>query len=114
MIAYALCRVHSVEPGPDIFDYIEKIEATMAPFGGRFAFHGGEKDVVEGSWPGDLILLEFPDLESVRGWWHSDEYKAIKHLRTDHMVADIILFETLPESYRATKTAAKLREMHGC
>jgi len=83
----------------------------MDPFGGRFRFHGGEKDVVEGSWDGDLILIEFPSLDAVRGWWSSPEYQAIKHLRTDHMVADIIQFDTLPDSYDVGATAAKLAKL---
>jgi len=111
MTAYAMARVHSVEPGPDIFDYLETIDATMDPFGGRFVFHGGAMDVVEGTWPDDLILIEFPDLDAVRAWWDSPEYQAIKHLRTDHMVADIVLFETLPVGYRAAESAAKLRKL---
>lgn len=108
MTAYALAHVRSVELCPDIVEYLERIQQTMDVFGGRFAFHGGEKEVVEGSWDGDLILIEFPTLDAVRGWWASPEYQAIKHLRTDHMVADIIRFDTLPEDYDVGATAAKL------
>ncbi len=111
MTAYALAHVRSVDVCPDIVEYLERIQATMDPFGGRFAFHGGEKDVVEGSWDGDLILIEFPSLEAVRGWWDSPGYRAVKHLRTDHMVADIVHFDTLPADYDVTKTAAKLAEL---
>ena len=108
MTAYALAHVHSVEFGPDIVDYLERIDATMEPFGGSFVFHGGRKDVVEGSWDGDVILIEFPDLEAVRGWWESPEYAAIKHLRTDHMVADIVLFDALAPGYLAADGLKKL------
>ncbi|GAA1951469.1 DUF1330 domain-containing protein [Catenulispora subtropica] len=108
MVAYALAHVRSVEFCPDIVEYLEKIDATMDPFGGRFVFHGGEKDVVEGAWPGDVILIEFPDLDAVRAWWESDAYQEIKHLRTDHMEADIVLFESLPMGHRATDSLKKL------
>lgn len=108
MVAYALAHVRSVEFCPDIVEYLEKIDATMDPFGGRFVFHGGEKDVVEGAWPGDVILIEFPDPASVRAWWESADYQAIKHLRTDHMAADIVLFESLPQGHRATDSLKKL------
>jgi uncharacterized protein (DUF1330 family) len=111
MTAYALAHVRSVELCPDIVEYLERIQGTMAPFGGRFAFHGGEKDVVEGSWPGDLILIEFPALDAVRAWWASPEYQAMKHLRTDHMAADIVLFDTLPGDYAVEETAAKLAKL---
>ncbi|GAA2066232.1 DUF1330 domain-containing protein [Catenulispora yoronensis] len=108
MVAYALAHVRSVEFCADIVEYLEKIDATMDPFGGRFLFHGGKKDIVEGAWIGDVILIEFPDPDAVRAWWESPEYQAIKHLRTDHMEADIILFEGLPEGYRATDSLEKL------
>jgi uncharacterized protein (DUF1330 family) len=113
MTAYALAHVRSVVPCPDIVEYLEKIDATMDPFGGRFVFHGGAKDVVEGAWPTDVILIEFPDLETVRAWWDSPEYQAIKHLRTDHMEADIVLFDSVPEGYRATKSAAVVKQLLG-
>jgi uncharacterized protein (DUF1330 family) len=108
MTAYALAHVHSVEFGPDIVEYLEKIDATLEPFGGRFVFHGGKKDVVEGSWDGDLILIEFPEPQAVRAWWESPEYLAIKHLRTDHMVADIVLFDALPAGYLAADGLKKM------
>ncbi|MEY9859832.1 uncharacterized protein (DUF1330 family) [Catenulispora sp. GAS73] len=111
MTAYALANVRSVELCPDIVEYLERIQGTMDPFGGRFVFHGGEKEVVEGAWSQDLILIEFPDTESVRGWWTSPEYQAIKHLRTDHMAADIVLFDTLPRDYQVGETAAKLAKL---
>jgi uncharacterized protein (DUF1330 family) len=113
MTAYALAHVRSVEPCSDIVEYLEKIDATMDPFGGHFTFHGGGKDVVEGAWPGDVILIEFPDLEAVHAWWASPEYQAIKHLRTDHMVADIVFFEALAEGYRAAESAAKIKTLLG-
>lgn len=111
MTAYALAHVRSVELCPDIVEYLERIQATMDPFGGHFAFHGGQKDVVEGSWDGDMILIEFPDLEAVWAWWACPEYQEIKHLRTDHMVADIVLFERLAEGYQVGETAAKLKTL---
>jgi len=108
MTAYALAHVHSVEFGPDIVEYLEKIDATLEPFGGRFVFHGGKKDVVEGSWDGDLILIEFPEPQAVRAWWEAPEDLAIKHLRTDHMVADIVLFDALPAGYLAADGLKKM------
>jgi uncharacterized protein (DUF1330 family) len=108
MTAYALANVRSVELCADIVEYLDGIQGTMDPFGGRFVFHGGEKDAVEGVWAQDIILIEFPSLEAVRAWWASPAYAAIKRLRTDHMVADIVLFDALPRDYDVRATAAKL------
>ncbi|MFB7663642.1 DUF1330 domain-containing protein [Kitasatospora sp. NPDC056138] len=110
MTAYALCHVHSVEPCEDIFTYIESIEATLEPFGGRFIVHGGgEIDVVEGSWGPDVIIIEFPDRAAAHGWYHSPAYGRIAYLRTDHMKADLILFDGVPADYSAKETARALR-----
>ncbi|MFE7529047.1 DUF1330 domain-containing protein [Kitasatospora sp. NPDC057542] len=101
MSAYALAQVHSVEFGPDIVEYLERIDATLDPFGGRFVVHGGKPQTVEGSWAeADLILIEFPDHERARAWWDSPAYREILPLRTRHMVADIVLVEGVPAGYR--------------
>ena len=57
MPAYAVAHMHQVTMGPPIVAYLERIDATLAPFGGRFLVHGGKVDVVEGSWPGNLIVI---------------------------------------------------------
>ena len=33
--AYAIAYIQDVDLGPEIIEYIEKIEATLAPYGGR-------------------------------------------------------------------------------
>ncbi|AUY47821.1 DUF1330 domain-containing protein [Streptomyces sp. CB01881] len=100
MTAYALAHVHSVEFGPDIVEYLERIDATLEPFGGRFLVHGGEVEVLEGSWGPDLIVIEFPDREAVRAWYDSPAYQEILALRTRHMVADAIIAQGVPAGYR--------------
>ncbi|SEL48387.1 DUF1330 domain-containing protein [Streptacidiphilus jiangxiensis] len=100
MTAYALAHVHTVEFGPEIVAYLEGIDATLDPFGGRFLVHGNPVDEVEGSWKGDLILIEFPDFERARAWWDSPAYRELAPLRTRHMVADIVLVPGVPDGYR--------------
>ncbi|MFC5907594.1 DUF1330 domain-containing protein [Streptacidiphilus monticola] len=100
MSAYALARVESVEFGPDIVEYLQRIDATLEPYGGRFLVHGGEPEVREGGWGRDLIIIEFPDLARARGWYDSPEYQEILPLRTKHMVADVILAQGVPQGYR--------------
>jgi uncharacterized protein (DUF1330 family) len=50
--------------------------------GGRFVVRGGELAVLEGDWhPSRLVILEFPDLEAAKRWYHSPEYEQAKRLR---------------------------------
>jgi uncharacterized protein (DUF1330 family) len=100
MSAYAVAHVHSVEFGPDIVEYLQRIDATLEPFGGRFLIHGGDIEVIEGQWGQDLIVIEFPDREHVRAWYDSPEYREILSLRTKHMAADIVFAGGVPDGYK--------------
>ncbi|MBY8883526.1 DUF1330 domain-containing protein [Streptomyces sp. PTM05] len=101
MTAYAVAHVHTVEFGPDIVTYLKRIDATLEPFGGYFVVHGGDVEVVEGSWGKDLIIIAFPDRERLRAWYDSAAYREILPLRTDHMDADIVFAQGVPADYRA-------------
>jgi uncharacterized protein (DUF1330 family) len=108
MTAYALAHVHAVEFGPEIAEYLRRIDATLDPFGGRFIVHGGNVEAVEGSWGPDLIVIEFPDRDAARAWYDSPAYREILPLRTRNMTADVILADGVPDGYRATRTLEHL------
>src|SRR3546814_16915685 len=89
MTAYAVANLHRVEMGPAIIEYLEKIDATLAPFGGRYIIHGGPKAVLEGDWRGDIIVVAFPDRAAAAAWYDSPAYQAIKPMRTAHSEGDV-------------------------
>lgn len=100
MTAYAIARLQDVTMGSEIVEYLEKIDATLAPYGGRYLIHGGATQVLEGNWQGDTIMLGFPDLESARAWYCSEAYRRILPLRTANAVGDVILVEGVEEGHR--------------
>jgi uncharacterized protein (DUF1330 family) len=102
MPAYGVAHLRKVSVGPEIVEYLQRIDSTLAPFGGRFLIHGGEKEVVEGNWPGDLIVIEFPDIEKVRQWYASAAYQEILALRTDNSDGDVIVVDGVPADHKAT------------
>ena len=57
MPSYAVAHMRQVTMGPAVVEYLQRIDATLAPFGGRFIVHGGEVEVMEGNWPGHLAML---------------------------------------------------------
>ena len=63
MPTYALAHLYDPAPHPEVVEYIERIQDTLDPYGGRFLVHGAEVTVVEGDWPGTIVILEFPDRE---------------------------------------------------
>jgi hypothetical protein len=50
MPAYAVAHMREVTMGPQIVEYLRRIDATLEPFAGRFLVHGGEVEVLEGAW----------------------------------------------------------------
>jgi uncharacterized protein (DUF1330 family) len=105
--AYAVAHLRAVEMGPEIVAYLEQIDATLAPFGGRFLVHGGAKTVLEGCWPGDLIVIAFPDRDMAQAWYDSAAYRAILPLRTDHAQGNVVLVDGVPPGHRATDILAR-------
>ncbi len=108
MTAYAVAHLRKVDLGPEIVEYITRIDATLEPFGGRFLIHGGPVDRMDGNWAGDLVVIEFPDRESAHAWYASPTYQAILRLRTDNSDGDAFIVDGLPRGYRAVDKLAKL------
>ena len=102
MTAYAVAHMRRVTMGPPIVEYLERIDATLAPFGGRFLVHGGLVEVVAGTWPGHLIVIEFPDREAVEGWYRSAAYEAILPLRTENSESNVFFIEGVDRDHLAT------------
>ncbi|MFD5507975.1 DUF1330 domain-containing protein [Streptomyces sp. NPDC127051] len=113
MTAYAIGHIRPETMNEDILRYIEEIQSTMDPFGGRFLVHGAETEVKEGPWPGTVVVIAFPDIESARAWYDSPAYRALLPLRTRHIPGEVILVDGVPSGYDAAKTAAGLREAAG-
>ena len=66
MTAYAIGHLRNVTMGPDIVEYLRRIDATLEPFDGQFIIHGGKVEVLEGAWSGDLIVIAFPRIDLAR------------------------------------------------
>ena len=109
MTAYAIAHLRPTGVNEEIVDYIDRIQDTMDPYGGRFLVHMAEVEVVEGDWPGTVVMLAFPDLATARAWYASPAYRRLLPLRTRHMAGDVILVEGVAEGYDARASAAALR-----
>jgi len=107
--AYALAHLHNPNVTSDVVEYLERIQATLDPFGGRFLVHAPPVEVKEGTWPGTVVVVRFPDLDRARGWYDSPAYQAILPLRTASIDGDAILFEGVDPDYDVGHTAAVLR-----
>ena len=106
MSTYGIATLRNVVMGPGIVEYLERIDATLEPFGGKFVVHGGAYELLEGDWSGDVIIIEFPDRARAHGWYQSLAYREILPLRSDNSEADIIFIDTVPENHKATDVLA--------
>ncbi|MCY0960662.1 DUF1330 domain-containing protein [Streptomyces sp. H27-H5] len=113
MPAYGFAHLRSRRNHSDVIEYLERIQETLAPFAGRFVIHGAPAEVVEGTWPGSMVLIEFPGLDEARAWYDSPAYRAILHLRTDHIEGDLLLIEGVGPNYHPAERARKLQTEAG-
>jgi len=109
MTAYAMAHLHNPNINEDVLEYLERIQGTLDPYDGRFIVHGGEPEVLEGTWPGTVVIIEFPSADAARDWYRSDAYTTILPLRTDNIRGDVLIIEGVGRGYDAAHTAAALR-----
>jgi uncharacterized protein (DUF1330 family) len=102
MPAYAVARVRTANVAhPEVAEYLRRIQSTLDPYSGRFLVHGGGNlEEVEGSWDSvGLIVLEFPDRESIDAWYRSTAYQEILPLRTRNTEMDIVIADGVGPDY---------------
>ncbi|MBT3943096.1 MAG: DUF1330 domain-containing protein [Chloroflexi bacterium] len=73
-------------------EYMEKAAPLVEKFGGRYLVRGGEVTPGEGGWtPNRVVILEFPDDESMVAFRTSPEYAPVGEIR--HRAADTKSFK---------------------
>jgi uncharacterized protein (DUF1330 family) len=102
-------RIPNGMPRPESLTYLERVEATFAPYGGKWLVLDGDVNVLEGAWPGAVVLMEFPDMDAARRWYESDEYQQILHLRTDNVISDLVLVNSVAPGFTSAAWADHIR-----
>ncbi|MFI6869899.1 DUF1330 domain-containing protein [Nocardia sp. NPDC050406] len=110
MPAYVIAHLQEATAHPDIAEYVERLPATFAPYGGRYLVHATPHEVKEGTWPGHVVMIGFPTLAQARTWWDSPAYREIAPLRSRHIKGDIIIVEGVPEGYEPTAMVQAMRQ----
>ena len=70
-------RVPNGVPKPESLTYLEKVEDTFTPYGGKWLVLDAPVHALEGQWPGSVVLMEFPDMDTAKKWYNSPEYQKI-------------------------------------
>lgn len=107
---YAVGHLRDIRFGPEIRRYMEAVESTFEPFGGKWLVHGsgGQPEVLEGQWSADTVIISFPSITAARDWYCSSPYQDILDLRTKNSESQVMLLEGVLPGYRAAETIAKL------
>ena len=91
--AYVIVDIDVTDPVA--YDRYKVLAApAVAQFGGSYIVRGGATEVLEGDRvPNRTVLIEFPDVDAARKWYHSPEYTAAREERAGAATGSLILAE---------------------
>ncbi|MBP0590247.1 DUF1330 domain-containing protein [Paraburkholderia sp. LEh10] len=93
MAAYLIADV-DVTDAALFEEYKREVPATEVRYGGKYLARGGMTKVLEGDWqPHRLVIVEFPDMDSLMRWYDSPEYARLKAIRERCAKTRIIALE---------------------
>jgi uncharacterized protein (DUF1330 family) len=80
-------------------DFNSRVNATIEKFGGRFLARAGKHESLEGTWqPTRLVLIEFPGMAALKGWYGSSDYAPLLELRQTAAYCDVLALEGLSKT----------------
>jgi uncharacterized protein (DUF1330 family) len=93
MPAYLLAEIQ-VTDAAAYEPYRPLAAASIARFGGRYLVRGGNADLLEGTpEPQRMVVIEFPDADTARRWYNSEEYQAALKIRQAASHGRVMLVE---------------------
>ena len=76
--------------------YKREVLPLITRFGGRFLSRGGALEVLESGrgWaPGRMIIIEFPDMEALKAWYHAPDYAPVRDIRLGAAQSNLIALD---------------------
>ena len=93
MTAYVIADVQ-VTDAAAYEPYRPLAAASIARFGGRVIVRGGKVDLFEGEpEPERIVVIEFPDADTARHWYRSEEYQNALKIRQSASRGRVFLIE---------------------
>jgi uncharacterized protein (DUF1330 family) len=95
MSAYLIAE-HIVTDAAKFEEYRTKVGPMIARHGGRYLTRAGSHNMPEGGhWrPERVVIIEFPDMDSLNAWYTSPEYRPLIVLRKE-CTSDLDMLFTL-------------------
>jgi uncharacterized protein (DUF1330 family) len=70
--------------------YVGAVGPTILNHGGEILVAGPGSEIIEGTAGSITVVLKFPSMEALRGWYDSSEYQEIIALRTDNTEGGLV------------------------
>ena len=75
-------------------EYKKQVPDTLVPWGAELVFRGKKVAALAGRNPhSDIVIILFPDVAAVNGWFSSPAYQALIPLREQAADVDLICYE---------------------
>jgi uncharacterized protein (DUF1330 family) len=74
--------------------YRSKVAETLRPWGGELVFRGVVSEVLVGEiGHTDNVVIGFPDMESLDGWFNSEKYQSLVTIRNKAAQMDLVSYQ---------------------
>ncbi|HWT23953.1 MAG TPA: DUF1330 domain-containing protein [Solirubrobacteraceae bacterium] len=94
MPAYVIAFLRAPDlDAPALQDYRAANTPLVARHGGHFIVRGGRIDPLEGSPPGRVVVIEFPDAAAARAWYDDPDYAEIREWRRSASEIDLLIVD---------------------
>lgn len=93
MPAYLIANIEVTDPA-GFGRYRDAVPAVIAAHGGRYLVRGGALQAVEGNLPlKRLVILEFPSMAALQGFYDSPDYRPLLDLRLASTRSEVTFVE---------------------
>ena len=105
MSAYVIGDINVTDP-ETFAKYAGLVPASSGAFGGKYLVRGPDKcEPAEGGWnPKRFVLAEYKDVDTIKAWYYSDEYKELTKLRQSASTGSLLAAEGVEPSEQGRDT----------
>ena len=82
---------HKITDAAAFDDYLRQVVPMIERFGGRYLTRAGSHEMLEGEWqPNRVVIIEFPDMASIKAWYRSPDYQPLIAMRR-RIASDVMI-----------------------
>ncbi len=94
MAAYFIVDQLEVTDPDTMKTYAAGVGETIKAAGGKMLVRGGDHETVEGDYPHRrMIVIEFPDMAALKGWYDGPAYAGLKKMRLASSRGNAVMVE---------------------